>query len=143
MEHDDPKLFAAFDPVKLVLPVVGGLLLADVLLGFVLSMQLKAVIAHPWQNVGYTALILIAYTIVIVLNVCAVCAVAIGILSVTFRMMHFVFRVSILLLKQPVRLVMSGYGVIAAMMFPARKAAAVSASAYHFILRQFSRHTER
>lgn len=114
MEHDDPKLIVAFDPMKLMLPFVVGLLLADVLLGFMLSMQLKAVIAHPWENIGYTALILALYAIVMVLNVCAICAVAIGALSVAFRMMRFVFRVCVFLANQPARLVMNGYRVIAA-----------------------------
>ncbi|WP_349963411.1 hypothetical protein [Rhizobium sp. ZPR3] len=114
MEHDDPKLIVAFDPMKLVLPVVVGLLLVDVLLGFALSMQLKSVLAHPFENIGYTALILILYAIVMVLNVCAICAVVIGILSVAFRMLRFVFRVCVFLANQPVGLVMNGYRVIAA-----------------------------
>jgi hypothetical protein len=143
MENDDPKLVVVFDPMKLVLLVIVGLFLVDVLLGFALSMHLKSVLAHPFENIGYTALILILYAIVIVLNICAICAVAIGILSATLRMMHFVFRVSIFLLKQPGRLVMSGYGVIAAMTFPARRAAAMSASACRLIFGQVSRHTVR
>lgn len=147
MEHDDPKLFVAFDPMTLVFPVVVGLLLADALLGFALSVQLKAVLAHPWENIGYTALILILYAIVTVLNVCAICAVVIGILSVASRMMRFVLRVSIFLLKQPVRLVMSGYSVIAVAMLSARRAAAQSAvktaSAYRLIFRHVSRRSQR
>ncbi|SCB40484.1 hypothetical protein [Rhizobium hainanense] len=121
MEHDDPKLIVAFDPVKLLAPAVVGLLLADVLLGFVLSMQLKAVLAHPWQSIGYTALILILYAILMVLNVCAICAVAIGALSAAFCLMRFVFRACVLLLMQPVRLAMNGYRVIAATAHMPRK----------------------
>ncbi|OEC93610.1 hypothetical protein [Rhizobium sp. YK2] len=143
MEHDDPKLFVAFDPVKLLLPAVGGLLLVDALLGFSLSVQVKAVLAHPWQNIGYTALILMLYAIVMVLNLCALCAVAIGAISIIWRVIRLGLRVSIVLLKQPIRLVMNGYLAIASMLVPMRKAVTILASACRFIFRQISHHIER
>lgn len=143
MEHDDPRLFVAFDPMKLVLPAVVGLLLADVLLGVALSMHLKAVLAHPWDNIGYTGLILTLYAIVMVLNLCVLCAVVIGALSIILRVIRFGLRVAIVLLKQPIRLVASGYLAIALMRVPARKVGKISASAWRFIIRKISSHTDR
>ncbi len=143
MQHDDPRLFVAFDPMKLILPAVVGLVLADVLLGFSLSMQLKTVLAHPSENIGYTVLILTLYAIVMVLNLCVLCAVAIGAFSVLFRVIRFGLRLAILLLKQPIRLVTSGYLVIGSMVIPVRKAMTIFASASRFIFRQVSRHIDR
>ena len=143
MEHDDPRLFVAFDPMKLVLPAVVGLLLADVLLGFALSVQLKAMLAHPSENIGHTALILILYAIVMLLNLCVLCAVVTGALSIILRVIRFGFRVSIVLLMQPIRLVIGCYFVIAAMMAPVRRAVTMSASACRFLVRQIFRHIDR
>ncbi len=143
MEHDDPRLFVAFDPMKLVLPAVVGLLLADVLLGFALSVQLKAMLAHPSENIGHTALILILYAIVMLLNLCVLCAVVTGALSIILRVIRFGFRVSIVLLKQPVRLVANGCLVIGSMLIPVRKVGTIFASACRFIFRQVSRQIDR
>ena len=143
MEHDDPRLFVAFDPLKLVLPAVVGLLLVDALLGFALSVQLKTVLAHPSENLGYRALILTLYAIVMVLNLCVLSAVAIGALSIIFRVIRFGLRLAILLLMQPVRLVTSGYLAIASMLVRVRKVVTICASAWRFIIRKISSHIDR
>lgn len=143
MEHDDPRLFVAFDPLKLVLPAVVGLLLVDALLGFALSVQLKTVLAHPSENLGYRALILTLYAIVMVLNLCVLSAVAIGALSIIVRVSRFGLRVALVLLKQPVRLVTSGYLAIASMLVSARKGVTIFAGACRFIFYKISRQIER
>ncbi|MFW8642299.1 hypothetical protein ACOJBO_03275 [Rhizobium beringeri] len=115
----------------------------DALLGFALSVQANAVLAHPRDSLGYTALILALYAIVIGLNFCAVCTFGIGLLYAAFVTLRTAFGLSLFLLKQPVRLVLIGYFAVVAVIIAGRRAVVLAVTGYRSAFRLLSHSLSR